>query len=397
MAYISRMLIILLVLAMLTGCWSRREVNDLIIAVAMGVDRVGEEYRVSVQVVDPGEITAKKASGRSPVTVYTEKGKTVFEAVRRMTTTSARKIYFSHLRMFLIGEETARGGIGHVIEFLSRDHEFRTDFYIAIARNMNAENILKNYTSIEKLPANKMFSSLEMSSQSWAATGTVKLDELVTDLMAEGKSPVITGIGHIGDIEEGMTKKNVEVTEPPARLKYRGMAVFRSDKLIGWLNEDESKGYNYIRGKVKSTVGVLPCPHADGNLSFEQIRMNSRIRVDRHNHPPKVSIDINVVTNIGESQCKIDLTNPNVIQKLENSAEKKVKLAIEGTLKKARQLRTDFVGLGAAIHRSAPEAWGKLKRHWPERMDSVPVNIQVHMKLKHTIKTRGTFLEKMKE
>nr|WP_240927410.1 hypothetical protein [Paenibacillus thiaminolyticus] len=38
-----------------------------------------------------------------------------------------------------------------------------------------------------------------------------------------------------------------------------------------------------------------------------------------------------------------------------------------------------------------------MKRHWPERMDSVPVNIQVHMKLKHTIKTRGTFLEKMKE
>ncbi|WP_372459302.1 Ger(x)C family spore germination C-terminal domain-containing protein [Alkalihalobacillus deserti] len=35
------------------------------------------------------------------------------------------------------------------------------------------------------------------------------------------------------------------------------MAVFRENKLIGWLNEQESKGLNYIKGNVQRTFIVL--------------------------------------------------------------------------------------------------------------------------------------------
>ncbi|MGG3838407.1 Ger(x)C family spore germination protein [Paenibacillus thiaminolyticus] len=387
----------LMVTLALTGCWDRREVNDMVIAVAMGVDQAEDGYTVSVQVVDPAEIASKKGSGRAPVTVYKEQGKTVFEAVRRMTTTSARKIYFPHLRMFLISEEAARRGIGHAIEFISRDHEFRTDFYIAIAREIRAEEILKDYPAIEKIPADKMFSSLEMSSRSWAATGTVKLDELISDMMTAGKTPVITGIRYLGDIKEGKTKKNVQATESPAQLKYDGMAVFRKDKLVGWLNEEESKGYNYIKGNVKSTVGVIPCPGEEGNLALENIRTSSRVHVNRGGRTPKIDIHIKVIANIGETQCKGNLANPAVFRDVEKIGEKRLALILEETLKKAHDMKTDFIGLGAALHRSAPGAWARLKSHWPERMDSVPVHFHVDVKLRLSGKTKGTFLEKVKE
>ncbi|BFH51694.1 Ger(x)C family spore germination protein [Bacillus cereus] len=397
-AYIWRTVAIWLMVTLpLTGCWDRREVNDMVIAVAMGVDRAEEGYTVSAQVVDPAEIASKKGSGRAPVTVYKERGKTVFEAVRRMTTMSARKIYFSHLRMFLIGEEAARQGIGHAIEFISRDHEFRTDFYIAIARESRAEEILKDYPAIEKIPADKMFSSLEMSSKSWAATGTVKLDELISDLMTAGKTPVITGIRYLGDIEEGKTRKNVQATESPAQLKYDGMAVIRKDKLVGWLDEEESKGYNYIKGSVRSTVGVIPCPGEEGNLALENIRTSSRVHVNRGSRTPKINIHVKVIANIGETQCKGNLADPAVFRDVEKIGEERLAFILEKTLKKAHDVKTDFIGLGAALHRSAPGAWARLKSHWPERMDSVPVHFHVDVKLRLSGKTKGTFLEKVKE
>lgn len=397
-AYIWRAVAMwLMVTLALSGCWDRREVNDMVIAVAMGVDQAEDGYSVSVQVVDPAEIASKKGSGHAPVTVYKEQGKTVFEAVRRMTTTSARKIYFSHLRMFLIGEEAARKGIAHAIEFISRDHEFRTDFYIAVARESRAEEILKDYPAIEKIPANKMFSSLEMSSRSWAATGTVKLDELISDMMTAGKTPVITGVRYLGDIKEGKTRKNVQATESPAQLKYDGMAVFRKDKLVGWLNEDESKGYNYIKGSVRSTVGAIPCPGEEGMLVLETLRTNSRIHVNRASRTPKIDIHITAIANIGETQCKDNLGAPAVIRALEKIGKKRLVLVLEKTLKKAHDMKTDFIGLGAALHRSAPGAWARLKSHWPERMDSVPVHFHVDVKLRLSGKTKGTFLEKVKE
>ncbi|WP_345890001.1 Ger(x)C family spore germination protein [Paenibacillus dendritiformis] len=398
--YIWRTAALWLIAALvLTGCWDRREVNDMVIAVAMGVDQAEEGYIVSVQVVDPAEIASRKGSGRAPVTVYKERGKTLFDAVRRMTTTSARKIYFSHLRMFLIGEEAARRGIGPAIEFISRDHEFRTDFYIAIAREIRAEEILKDYPAIEKIPADKMFSSLEMSSKSWAATGTVKLDELISDMMTAGKTPVITGIRYLGDRKEGKTRKNIQATESPAQLKYEGMAIFRKDKLAGWLNEDESKGYNYIKGRVRSTVVAIPCPGEEGMLVLETLRTNSRIHVNRAkaSRMPKIDIHITAIANLGETQCKANLGDPAVIRALEKIGEKRLALVLEKTLKKAHDMKSDFIGLGAAVHRSAPGAWARLKADWPERMASVPVHFHVDVKLRTSGKMKGTFLEKVKE
>jgi spore germination protein KC len=36
-----------------TGCWSRHELNDLAIAVGIGIDKTGDQYQVSAQVVYP--------------------------------------------------------------------------------------------------------------------------------------------------------------------------------------------------------------------------------------------------------------------------------------------------------------------------------------------------------
>ncbi|MGO4109025.1 Ger(x)C family spore germination protein [Paenibacillus sp. YAF4_2] len=86
----QRTLAVLLLLPLLlaiTGCWNRRELNDLAIAVGLGFDKVGDQYLVSVQVVDPGEVASNKTSGaRTPVTLYQAKGQTIFEAMRKITT-----------------------------------------------------------------------------------------------------------------------------------------------------------------------------------------------------------------------------------------------------------------------------------------------------------------------
>lgn len=95
-----------------------------------------------------------------------------------VTTAAPRKIYLSHMRMVVIGEEVAKDGIGEILAFLSRDHSMRSDFYLVVTRETKAEEALKVPTSIEIIPANKLYSSLEMSEQTWAPTHAVTIDEL---------------------------------------------------------------------------------------------------------------------------------------------------------------------------------------------------------------------------
>lgn len=383
----------------LTACWSRSEMNDLAVAVGMGIDKVGDQFRVSVQVVVPGEVAAKKGRGSSPVMLIKTEADTIMEASRRLTTVSPRKIYFSHLRVFVLGESLAREGMGKTLDFLSRDHEFRNDFYILVAREGSAENTLKIMTTLEQIPATYLFTSLESSEKNWSPSTTVTLDELITTLISSGKQPVLTGLAVIGNPELGNSRKNTEQIESPGRLKISGLAVFKKDKLLGWLNENESRGYNFILDNVNSSVGRERCPDG-GNAAIEIIRSKTDMKGLVSRGVPRIEIHVRVNANVGEVECrKLDLTRVNTFRELEKTAAHTIESRMESVIEKAQTVyKSDIFGFGGAIRRSNPKAWNTLKEDWNDRhFVRLPVKIRVDVKLRHSGTVSDSFLTKMKE
>ncbi|EPD50828.1 Ger(X)C family germination protein [Paenisporosarcina sp. HGH0030] len=392
------MFVLLILSLFLTGCWDRRELNELGIALAIGIDKVEDEYQVTAQVVVPSEISAKASTGRSPVTLFQAKGETVYEALRKMTKNSPRKIYPGHLRMLVIGEDLAEEGIGESLELLSRDWELRSDFYVVIAKDVTAEEILNVTTTLEAIPANKMFNTLKTSETAWAATNGIILDELITDLTNEGKEAVLTGILVTGNQEIGTSKQNVESITPEARIIYDELAVFKKDKLLGWLTEEESRGYNDITNSVKNTVSVISCPK-EGKISIEIIQLKSDVKGKMNKGKPEVDVNIKVKGNVGDVECPINLSEPKTFAELEKITEKKMEDTINQTIESVqKQYESDIFGFGEAIHRSNPKEWKKIKRQWrDEGFSELSANVKVDVKLQHTGTVTNSYLEDVKE
>ncbi|WP_282942930.1 Ger(x)C family spore germination protein [Paenibacillus sp. RC67] len=391
------MILLLCIIPIVTGCWNRRELNDLAIAMGMGIDKQGEQYKVSVQVVVPSEIAAKKGQATSPVVLYSAVGDSVFEAVRKMTTESPRKIYISHLRILILGEALAREGIGKSLEFLTRDSDARTDFYIAVAKKSNAEDVLKVLTSLESIPANTLYNSLETSQKAWAPTVSITMDELIAALTSESKSPVLTGILVHGDPDKGGSSKSVQNIKTPVHLQYTNLSVFRKDKLIGWLNEQESKGYNYIMDHVNSTAAVIPCP-GGGKVTLEVIRSKTKVKGKVINQKPQIEINIRGEVNVNEVGCQIDLTKPRTIGELESIGEKRVKEVVFAAIQAAKQkYKIDIFGFGEAIRRSNPKAWKKLSRDWERHFKDLEVIVNVDASIRQLGTVGNSFLGRIKE
>lgn len=390
-------LVFLVLLLFTTGCWSRRELNDLAIVTAIGVDKMDNKFHLSVQVADPGEVAAQKGtSGRSPVTMYHAKGDTVFEAIRKMTTVTPRKLYFAHIRIFVISEELAKEGIGKILDFFSRDHEIRTDFYMVVSKGAKAQDILSVITPLEKIPSTKMFTSLEVSEKAWAPTVSIQLDELITDLVREGRHAVLTGIRIQGDLQASKGRQNVETINAPSNLQYEGIAVFRYDKLSGWLNEDESKGYSYLTDKLNSTVVEIACPKG-GKMGVEVIRSKTNVKGKVKGDKPEVEVTIHTEANIADVECSIDLTKTQMIYELEKRVEQAMKHKAELTVSKAKQLQCDILGFGEAIHRGEPEFWKKVKKEWDKRFKDLQVKINVDVKIRRLGTIGDSFLNDIKE
>ncbi len=164
------------------------------------------------------------------------------------------------MRIVVIGEAVAREGIAGIIDFFARYYQFRTDFYFAVASGATAKKILSIIPPLGLIPGIKLYDSLRQSEETWAPTKSVRIIELVNDIVAEGKDPVLTGVELTQEISDNIMPANsldaLRGSEVANRAKYFGLGAFRKDKLLGWLDEEESKGYNYITGTCKKQSDI---------------------------------------------------------------------------------------------------------------------------------------------
>lgn len=380
MKKIKLFLIIILTISTLTGCWSKKELNELAIAVGLGIDKAKDGYIVSIQVVNPGELT-KSRSGRSEVITWKMKGETVFEALRKLTTISPRKVYMAHLLQVVFGEEMAKDGIAKTLEFLARDHEIRPDFFIAIAKGETAYDTLRVQTSLEKLPSNTLYHTLENSEKNWAVTKSVKLDELYSSMVNKGKQPVLTGIKIQGENETGREFSNVEKISQDTMLRIGEIGVFKNDKLVGWLTAEESKGFNYITDNVKSSITTIPC--REGKIAIETIQSKTNTIASMEKGKPKIDIFVTTEGNIGEVLCDIDLMEEKTIKNIEGKYKKNIKRVMKQVLRRVQtDFHSDIFGFGDNFHRSYPKVWRSLEPNWDQVLENVPVTLHVEAKIR---------------
>lgn len=384
----------------LTGCWNNREIEDIGIAVAMGIDKVDNQYVVTVQLVNPSSISARTGdSSRAPIVTYQEKGKTIFEAIRRLTKTAPRKTFYPHLKMLVIGEKLAREGFANSLDLLARDPEFRSDFYVVVAKDHRADHVLNVLVPVEKIAAQNMYSKLKTSADVFAPTLALTFGDLLHDLTSPGKQPVITGIQLTGEPLEGEKMENLQRVNPKVRLKYTNIAVFKVDKLKGWLNEKESKGYNYIQNNVKSTIVTVPCfTNKKENLSVELIDSDTKLKTNSMNSNPEMSVSVKADANIAEVGCSIDLTKQETVNKIEKLVEKDINSKIRSAIKAAQQkYKLDFLGFGDVVHRSEPKYWKRVKKDWDKEFVNIPIKSKVHVHIHKLGKRSNSYINELKE
>lgn len=368
------------------GCWGRKSLKELMPILAFAIDKKEDKFILTAQFINAAEIAAKRGGYTLPVTVYSTDGRSVSEAFRKLTIKVPKHIYAAHLRILIFGEPLARAGIEPVLDYFMRERESRNNFYLLVTQGGEGADVLKILTATEKIPANKIYSSLQMAERLWSPSVTIRKIDLVNTMGAEGKEAALTGILIKGKEEVGMTKKNVESSVLPAQLEIGTIGVFKKDKLIGWLNPEESSVTNAILGKFRSTVRVYPYGK-NNRVSLEQKKASSKIKVRNEGGHPKIIYTRKIVADIAEVRDpNINVNDPEVIKNIEYNAEKIIKQRTENTIKKVQQeFKSDIFGFGNKILKQQPKLWLGLKKAWDEQeFPKLPVEINVKVKIDDT-------------
>ncbi|MBW5445134.1 Ger(x)C family spore germination protein [Cohnella sp. CFH 77786] len=370
----------------LAGCWDYRELNELSLAMAMGVDKTDAGgYRVAMQVVNPKEAAGRNVAGSGvPVVVFTGTGQTMFEAIRNVTLKGSRRINLQHLRDLVIGEELARGGVKELFDLLERDHESRLTTRVYIAKGSDSEQVLKILTPLDQIPANAILGKIKLSERVLGENYEVDLASAIHGIYRKNGGFAISGLKIMGDADIGENRSNLQQTDSLTKITVAGMALFHNGKLTGWLYGKDARGLSWTNNKLKSTVVNLECAGNPGNIAIETYHSKTKKKARIRNGKPMIEIDIRQTGKVGEADCPVDLTKSAEIRKLEKLWEKVTKLEVEKAIEKVQHMGSDALEFGETVQRDEPKLWKKIEDKWSMIFPEVQVVVRAETSILRT-------------
>lgn len=385
----KKLLIIPLIL-LLTGCWNYYELNNLAICTGIAIDKKENKYEVTYLISNAkkNEVSAKE--GEAGTTTYTGIGETIQEAINDLQIKMPFEPYSGHLVVTIISEEIAKEGIENILDYLARDTESRNFFYILLSKNTKAKNILEIISPLQTFPSQTIASDIETSSAKTSLIYEITYNDFIYTLLEQGINPVLNSVTIIGNKEKGTDTKELSDTIPQATIKIDTLGIFKDDKLLGWATQDESKGINLLTNNIENFYVKTKCEDKYMMNYVENIK--TKTNIDLQNN--KVKVKISGKATILETNCKIDLENPDNIKKIEQDIKNELNRIIqESAYLVQKKYNTDVLGYGKLIHKKNPNNWKKIKNNWNEIFKNLKIEPEFDIK----IEDQGSLIQTIKE
>lgn len=371
----------ILIIFLLTGCYDHKELNTIAIMTATEINKIDDEFIIHAQVVNPQ--STDTVNIQAPFIMYEGRGQTIHEAYRSIKAQSSRYLYPNHMQILIINENLAKEDITQIIDLYLRIPDIRTEFNVLIGQN---ENILNITTPIDDVSSTSILDTMKTNNKYLGITNFVTFNELAEMNINKNKEIVLPSIKVIDYNEEATTTKNTEKTTIKSLYELENLAIFKDNKLKGYLTKDESITYNLIQNKVASILITKEC-EKDKYMTVEATEIKSDISTKNK----EINIDIKMSGNINESMCNIKLNEEKNIKKIEKELNKYIKNKVTTSIDSIRkEYNSDIFGFLDLIYKKDYKTYKEIKDTW---YDSTYQNIKINIKTSINIVGKGNVSE----
>ena len=373
-----------------TGCGNYRELNDMAVVTGVSIDKKGDEFEVGFLIANSPKVQTSSKEGEAQTTVYSAKGKTIFEAASHIDYKSPKKLYFGHINVVIISESVGKNGFFDISDYFLRNFESRKRFFLMQSKDEKAKNILKIISPLESFPSQSIATLLESNKDAQSVVETVDYSTFISRILEKGYDPILPVITISGNTKKGEKSKNVESTEPDGYLRLDSAAIYRNDEFVGYESFKHSQAVSIINNNVSEFKTIFK--HKNHKIGFSSDILKSKIIIK---NPSKINVLITGKGNITEINYKENLNNPKVIKKLEKSLNKSITKTINETIFLMKfKYQADVFGFGNKIYKKYPDKWKKVEKKWNEKYFQ---KLKINVKTDVTINSSGSLDKTIRE
>ena len=354
---------------LLGGCWDRVEIEERGFVMGIGLD-VGEkqdEIVVTYQIALPGAMFGEGEVDKKVWNISTTSS-AIVRAHKQIKTRVDKVLNAEHTRVIIISNALAKKGIASHMDYFFRDIDMRRRTDILISEGP-AKEIFDITPPTARSTADYLANILLLNEQDvHRISSDVDLLEIAKNLR-RGSDFIVAQIR--GGEED---------------IQMTGAAVFRKDKYVGTLTDDEVKATKWLiddisRGTVVlEDVGGLP-GHVVFEISEGRSKVTPRIQGER--------VDFDVQIRIEGDVAEIQYLNfehiltQYFIGEFENTIAQHIKRQCYEIFKKAqKEFETDFMDFGGLV-RQYNMRWFQANEHqWRETFKESNLNVSVDVNIR---------------
>ena len=367
-----KILLLLTVILAFGGCSSHNstlELKNRLIVQGIGIDKADGQLSVSVQALNT-DVSSNSAASSAPdevVKYYCVKGKSVSEAIGKLSDITGSDPLISQNRIVVFGREFAQEGIEDYLDDFVRTTQNRTTVCVAVADG-KAEDIIFARLGENIVPARRAEQIIRSTdfNANVVSTRVFELLNTFSDGTASAALPVLK-------CTKGDKTDTIEITST---------AIFKDERLIDETEDEIATGILWANDRIGN--GEITFDDENGvTITAKVIKSKTKIKTKIKDGKPCFDIKI---------KCSLDISevNKNVFQVMELSeisdigscAEQTIKNYVENSINECIMNESaDVFGFGRRLKRTCPRYYKANVDDWSEVMKACEYNAQVDVKI----------------
>jgi len=342
------------------------------IVLGMAIDKSNDNnYKLTYEIVDLS--TSNQGSAESK-TIESE-GKTIFDAIRNTENKLNNKLYFSHMKIIIISEQIAReDGVEPLTDIFERDAEPRGDIRVVISQEETAKDIITAKTLTDDFMSDEIAQIIKENKKTTSYTKDMTLLKMHNTLNSEGSSLVLPAIHNINNGKENEVELN-------------GIAIFKEDKLIGYLTPEESRSFLFVDDEVEGGIIVINT-EKNGLISLELSNNNTNKKYTYDGNHVQMAIEVKPSVYLAEQLSRNSIENED-IKKYEIITNQYISEQIKIILQKVQsEVDSDIFKFGTIIYKKDPKLWSQLKKSGNDYLKNMEFEIIVDTSIINTATAR---------
>lgn len=211
--------------------------------------------------------------------LITTQGDTLSTALEKQNAFLARRIYFAHNEVVIIGETLARKGLHMVLDRFAREKDKRmaVQFFVT---SEDVKEVMRSGAKIEEgMPI--LLATWQERKDGQILAPVVELRQFIKSLLSGGIDPVLPRLST--STERPISPQETEVAgKDSSELVFypqvSGMAAFKDDQLAGFLEGDAVKGFLYVDELIADSAEMFEDPLGNpGKVVVFILRNHTRI------------------------------------------------------------------------------------------------------------------------